>query len=1587
MVEGFCSHKGHYRPPAMRIKESRFRVVALCFLLLVSLSTTTVVQSSETTTSTSTTSQVSSNDVASKAGSLFESLWASFKQTLEQTSLSSAGGRKRTAIGSQQQQQQTSSTPSSQSASTTQNSPPISSRRTIFLEQSLHQHYTEQLLSEYEGRASDDDTGTAGGGKRREEGRLDWQSRWEHPLRWHYNRCYYYTETAEAYWTFQWCPGGTIEQGFRTRQLKMNSKHVLGKYVRPATGTTTSNPEGSGRSEENLYDTRFYLDVRQRFPRQTVQLYTGGDECAAVSGEVDNGDGDVTASSSSVQIQRIAAVVLHQEESTRCPKSITKGMATPLIESIEESQTCQYIMHVCLPTSGDDLSASEVDDDFEDDELSRDFFEATQNLSVEEAKQMNSTLHHIKKLMHTYLHRNQATQYQKMHPDRTTSLHVGLPPLPPSRIKHNLGMIRDMFTHAYDSYMYNAYPASEIRPMSCKPAAFHLVRIPALTLLDSLDMLVVLGNYTEFARSVERLRGLHSRMAQDNAIFDHMHEHQGGLFALNQNVSVFETNIRILGGLLSAHQLAEAFLSKNVYYEDVYDEDGNVLIGPLAEYECVATPSSKVETITIPSETCGESSLHECPEEDRIKTPPPCQNRTAKYWHYNGFLLDLAQDIGNRLLPAFETKTGIPFGSVNLLHGIPKGETTIASLAGAGTLSLEMELLSRLTGRSEYGRAAKLSARALWMRRSDIDLLGKHLCTHRGEWTESLSGVGSNSDSFYEYLTKHHILFPEDQDFWFQAVAAYGGVFNESRLGEWYGDVEMGHGSLSGGAAKRVFEALMAFYPGMQVLMGELGPAARTLNSFFMVREFLGFLPERFNYAYWKVDSGGGKHFLRPELLESAYFLHRATKGFQHLFRRDQVANQTLDSSGWQWAVDFSLHTLEQQTRTTCGYASLREVAPTSTGAVAEQDKRRNQIKLMDDMPSFFLSETLKYLYLTFDETNVIHADPDREWIFTTEAHPIHYVPKQRQHESTRSLRSRLKNRLKSRIEDRQDPDAFDSWRFLVDEKWSEASSFAMFAKRIDPILHQVGRDSLIKRGEIEGYANYHVPSEVVSTFLGPEQIFLEFDFFNETEHETNQAHLTFSKEGFKRQIARSCPNFYSSDLLWVRALNGGSADYADAYISTARDEVGESNSRFHMLGSIEALSIEGSGRHVADVFDFSNTCTLGEKPPTPVESEENKKQDGKERFALGGELGTFDVSVFPGGSGFLVQHVESGEAISATVVDDEFLGQETVQSFVMIQATPATQGEADIRITEDDVPWNSKIGTILKLDEEILKTTDYEPLPGRAVALSDLKGNSYSCKVEILHRTGKIEKVNQVEDEVHLEDETEILVTYPCAPALFGPTHLSGLNESVDGIVIEQEVRAPEIGDEYGCVKDVDGLDDDDESPSHTEDETAEVCEKKVVQILSRGVCTFQEKARNQQRNVNAEAVIMINNEPDELFIMSGATDEDPDHDQYPVTVLLTGDDGHDLLELLDTVEEEGGLDLTARVSLKKQTAKVIERNGKFVVSGNNHNQWPVVRASEQAVQIFSRGGWGCHALQRPPKPNQSHAEWQLYLMRFQTE
>jgi len=95
---------------------------------------------------------------------------------------------------------------------------------------------------------------------------------------------------------------------------------------------------------------------------------------------------------------------------------------------------------------------------------------------------------------------------------------------------------------------------AELQPISCTGGKFDLIKIPLVTLIDTLDTLVILGNHSEFRRVVHIVStGMPS-------------------FNLDVNVSVFETTIRVLGGLLAAHLMAVdpklgIYVSFNVCWE------------------------------------------------------------------------------------------------------------------------------------------------------------------------------------------------------------------------------------------------------------------------------------------------------------------------------------------------------------------------------------------------------------------------------------------------------------------------------------------------------------------------------------------------------------------------------------------------------------------------------------------------------------------------------------------------------------------------------------------------------------------------------------------------------------------------------------------------------------------------------------------------------------------------------------------------------------------------------------------------------------------------------------------------------------
>lgn len=312
-------------------------------------------------------------------------------------------------------------------------------------------------------------------------------------------------------------------------------------------------------------------------------------------------------------------------------------------------------------------------------------------------------------------------------------------------------------------------------------------------------------------------------------------------------------------------------------------------------------------------------------------------------------LLRLAEDLGTRLLPAFESPTGMPYMHVNLATGKTRGARS--NPAEIGTLLLEFGTLARLTGKPVFYDKAKDALVELYRRRSKIGLVGEEIDVETGQWTNRASHVGGGIDSYYEYLVKCARLFGdrECESMWRDSVRALNAHLADERSGAlWYGQVDME----TGRRTATEFGALHAFLPAVLALGGDLPRARRLQDSCLKMWTLHGIEPEVLDYAALRVVHPG--YPLRPEIIESAYYLFRYTRDPRYL----EMGRTLFDG-------------LLAHCRTEDGFTVLKSVVTKEKG---------------DLMPSYFLAETLKYLHLLFAPDE--RVDLDRV-VFNTEAHPL----------------------------------------------------------------------------------------------------------------------------------------------------------------------------------------------------------------------------------------------------------------------------------------------------------------------------------------------------------------------------------------------------------------------------------------------------------------------------------------------------------------------------------------------------------------------------------------------------------------------
>jgi len=290
-------------------------------------------------------------------------------------------------------------------------------------------------------------------------------------------------------------------------------------------------------------------------------------------------------------------------------------------------------------------------------------------------------------------------------------------------------------------------------------------------------------------------------------------------------------------------------------------------------------------------------------------------------------------DLGNRLLPAFNTPTGIPYGAINLKYGVPLDETTITCTAAAGTFSLEFGILSKLTGKPEFENAARKSIKSIWNFRSELDLLGNHIDITDGEWTIKESGIGTGIDSFFEYLFKSAIFF-NDEEYMDIFLKSYKAIIKHVKKESWYVDVSLNKGAI----IWPIYNSLQSFWPGLQSMFGQIEEAMGTIKAFHSVWRRYGFTPEGYNLISGNVQHGQKGYPLRPELVESLYYLYQTNK--------DPLFVKMAKDMVW---------TLNNVTKVECGHANINDVESHS---------------LEDKMESFFLSET--YFLKNLKNINII---------------------------------------------------------------------------------------------------------------------------------------------------------------------------------------------------------------------------------------------------------------------------------------------------------------------------------------------------------------------------------------------------------------------------------------------------------------------------------------------------------------------------------------------------------------------------------------------------------------------------------------
>ena len=447
--------------------------------------------------------------------------------------------------------------------------------------------------------------------------------------------------------------------------------------------------------------------------------------------------------------------------------------------------------------------------------------------------------------------------------------------------------VREAMEFVWKGYKEKAWGADELKPKS--GSRVNNWGGMGMTLIDALDTLWLMGMRDEFNDAVAWIK-----------------EHLS--FDAQRPVSVFETTIRALGGLLSAYDLS------------------------------------------------GERVL-----------------------------LEKAQDLGDRLLPAFNTPTGIPKGQVNLHSGAAAslGWTGSSSvLAELGTLQVEFRFLSRATGDPKYARAVERVMEHMATLKPADGLFPVYVSPQTGQPSSRQVTFGALGDSFYEYLVKVWIQGGKQEGMYRSMYDTAMNGMTGKMLQKSSPSKLMYVAEWNGNSPIHKMDHLACFVPGMLALgaytaangagsgtsnvqrdLQNAKALAYTCHQMYD-RQATGLSPEFVEFKAGQdlvVPPRGPWYLLRPEAAESMFILHQLTGN--PIYRE------------WGWKM----------------FTAIRDFTKTTYGFGQHPDVRDTGRQPDDKMESFFLAETLKYLYLLQAPDHPIKLT---EFVFNTEAHPTRVFSK-----------------------------------------------------------------------------------------------------------------------------------------------------------------------------------------------------------------------------------------------------------------------------------------------------------------------------------------------------------------------------------------------------------------------------------------------------------------------------------------------------------------------------------------------------------------------------------------------------------------